>query len=350
MVSDSAEHARPASSGRAFWWRLSDNFFRHLLWYLLPVLALGALGVSQAANTPQLYRSTGTISASTNPLLPEQPVSGVYVSFWETPAGATSRIIGERIQTNSFLAAVAERAGLADAIESGLLDLGVVRASVWAAANGNSILTVNAQWADPATSRDLVAAVIDEYETFLTEALASDAAQAEAYYTEQRERLVEEEAAARRELRDFSATLEPLSGDDRYPLAVELELDRLSAAVTNLGSKIAAAEDQVDQARVQRSQQAIEAAGSFTVIDEPQVPATPESRFVKRGMTVISFALMGVAVSVGALLLTTALDHSVASPADLTAVKGVTRVVTVPPLQLGTRRRGRQRRRLEQSW
>ena len=107
------------SQSSAFWWRLTDNLFRRLTWFLLPILLLAGLGMYRAATTTDLYRSSGTLSATSNPLLPEQQVSGVSAQFLESPAAANARIINERLRTDSFINGVADRAGLGDAVESG---------------------------------------------------------------------------------------------------------------------------------------------------------------------------------------------------------------------------------------
>ncbi|MEQ9163429.1 MAG: hypothetical protein RLN74_12005, partial [Ilumatobacter fluminis] len=151
-----------APQSSAFWWRLTDNLFRRLVWFLLPVLLLTGLGIYRAATTTDLYRSSGTLSASSNPLLPEQEVSGVSAQFLESPASANARIINERIRTDSFIVGVAERAGLGDALENGIVQIDVLRNNVWASADGDSILNVNATWDDGQTSFQLAVATIDQ--------------------------------------------------------------------------------------------------------------------------------------------------------------------------------------------
>ena len=136
---------------------------------------------------------------------PSRQISGASAQFFETPAAATSRIINERLQTDLFLTAVAENAGIGCAVESGVIDLGVIRQSVWASANGDSILSVNAQWADPQVSYNLAAAIIKQYQTFLTDTVASDATAADDFYTSQ----LEELNAERRWPRSPSTTTSP---------------------------------------------------------------------------------------------------------------------------------------------
>jgi hypothetical protein len=335
VLSESAvDGAQQRAGGQAFWWRLADNLFRHLVWFALPVLALAAIGLVQARGTLELYRSTGTLSASTNPLVPEQTISGASAQFFESPAAATSRIINERLQTDSFLLAVAENAEIGGAVESGVIDLAVIRQSVWAAANGNSILSVNAQWADPRVSYNLVAAIIKQYQTFLTDTVASDATAAEDFYTSQLKELTGERDVAQIALDDFVAELPDLDPGENYGVTVQLQVERLNAKVSSIDAKIDAAEENIDNAQLARAQQTTEAGRSFTVIDQPLVPGAPESSLIEQVTLVAAFLLLGLVISAAALLVTTVLDQTVASAADLLTIASITMVATVPSVHL----------------
>lgn len=329
----------------AFWWRLVDNAFRRFVWYALPIVILTGVGVLQASNTIELYESTATLSASSNPLVPEQNASGATAQFFESPAGATSRIINEQLRTDSFLMAVADEAGLDQALEIGIIDLEVVRSSIYASERGTSILSVVAQWGDPQTSYQLVSATIDQYQEFLSESVASNAAEAEAFYTEQLEALEVERDLAQEALTTYAASLPP----DEDSFVAQVEVERLSNELAAAELKVDEAQQNIDAARLARAQQTTEAGRSFTVIDVPRVPDAPESTLIKRLTVVVSFMVLGAAISASVLLITTALDRTVSSVADLLVLPSVTLVASVPTLrslQSGHRRfAGRRRRR-----
>jgi hypothetical protein len=329
--------SRPLASGHAFWWRLGDNFFRRWWLFLVPVIAMGALGVMQARSTLELYRTTATLSVSTNPLLPDQPVRGAEVGLWETLAGATSRTVNERLGTDAFLGDVAEKAGLGDAIESGLLGLDVVRASVWASTSGDSLVRVNATWADPRTAHDLVVATIDEYRRFLGETVASAATSAEQFWSERLVQLEADRDEAEDALVRYISDLPVLEPGTDYPVTVQVEVNRLSGRLEALEAEVSDVEEQIDTAVLTRTQQTASAGESFSVIDPPVVPTAPESTFVRQAMSVVSFVLMGVVIAIAALVATTVLDRTISSPLELMAIPAIAQVVTVPA--------GRRRRR-----
>ena len=342
------EESQQRTRASAFRRRLAENFFRRFWWYLLPVVVMTAIGVMQAGNTIELYRSTGTLSASSNPLVPDSPNRAASAQFFETPAGTTSRIINERLQTDTFLIAVADEAELGDAIETGLLELDVVRSSLSASARGDAILSVSATWADPQTSYQLATATIAQYQQFLAQTIASDAAAAVEFYETQLADLLDDRAGALDELRAYVAELPPLDPDERRPIDQEIQIDLLRDQVRAVDDDIASTRKSIDDAQLAVAQQTTNAGQSFIVIDEPTVPTAPDSTLMQRLSLIVSFFLLGVVMSGAALLIATVLDSSISSPADVLAIDGVNLVAVAPIVAIGPhahRRSGRGRRR-----
>lgn len=338
-------HQRGA--GAAFWFRLTDNAFRRLAWWLLPVVVFTAIGVSQAGKTIDLYRSSATLSAIENPLVDAPIAAGGSTQWWETPAAATSRIINEQLRTDSFIDTIAESAGLTDALAAGFVTHEIIRASIWSNPTGDGILSVNATWADPQTSLQLVTATIDGYQTYITESVASDAAEAEEFYSQRLATATEERDAVEQELGEF---LDRFTGDESVesqPLSVQLEIDRLTERLSTAEAKVAAAQTGIETAQLQVAQQTTRAGRTFSVIDQPSLPSAPVSTLMDRIMTVGSYFVLGLVVAGAALLVTTVLNRSVTSSADLIAFDAVSLVATVAPI--GTKRAlargGRSRRR-----
>ena len=330
MASEATAAAgRPLASGHAFWWRLADNFFRRWWLFLIPVLVMGVLGVRQASNTLELYRTTATLSVSTNPLLPDQPVRGAEVGVWETLAGASARTINERLGTDAFVASVAERAGFGDMATAGPEPLSIVRSSVWASTSGDSLVRVNATWGDPQTAHNLVVATIDEYRLFLGDTVARAATSAEEFWTERLDQVRADRDAAEQDMLGYIAGLPALEDGDDYPVTVQVEVNRLSGRLEALEAEVSSVEEQIDTAVLTRTQQTASAGESFAVIDPPRVPGAPDSTLVERAMTVLAFILMGLVISIAAIVVTTVLDRTISSPLEISAIPSVAQVVTV---------------------
>lgn len=332
--------SRRRSGGRAFWFRLTDNLFRRLPWFVLPILMLSTLGFSQARSSPEVYRSTATLSTSNNPLVPAQQIAGVTAGAWETPADATSRIINERLRTDSFLAAVAEEAGLSSAVDSGAIALAVLRENVFASSAGASIISIAAQWNDPRTAQALSAAAIDAYQGFLESTVASQSDEAIAYYTQQLDQLVAERDSAQDALARSVAALT----DDELSAIEQIEVSRLTSTVTRIEERMIDTQGEIDSAVLAGEQATSEALRSITVIDPPLAPSNPVSSAVDRLITVFSFTLLGLVLAGLALALTTVLDQTVVSPLDLVQLNGVALVATAPTLNQLIAKRSRWRR------
>jgi hypothetical protein len=335
LSESSAGSPQPAAGGKAFWWRLTDNLFRRLGWFLVPVILMTAFGFVQANNTLELFHSSGTLRTLSNPLVPDAQINGVAADYWETPADAMANSINEQLSIDGFLTAIAQRADLKSQIDNGVLDPEVIRASIWASADGESILSVHAQWDDPAVSHALATATIAEFQNFLTETAASQSTNAEAHYRAQLTRLESEHDEAKAALGEYVDSL-GLSSND-LPYDAEVQLNELSDEVTALRTKIAAVETSLDEATLARTQESSEATRSIRVVDQPEVPTAPESNVVQRISLVISFMLLGIVIASAALLVTTVLDHSVSSTADLLTIGGISLVATVPTVRIGDR-------------
>jgi uncharacterized protein involved in exopolysaccharide biosynthesis len=308
--------------------------FKRILWFLLPVVALAGVGVLQAGKTEELYRSRGTLSTSTNPLVPDQTISGPASDFYDSPATATSKVINEQLRTDAFLRSVAETAGLGDALENGAVGIDGLRDSIWSSDGGDTILSVNAVWSDPSTAQRLVQATIDEYQAYLNDFVASSATEAEAFYTDRLAEVRVERDDALAALEAYVADLPEVSDEADRPVRVQLQLNRLTDELDSAEARVESALSNIEDAQLTRAQQMTVVGRSFVVVDEPSYPPAPQSTLVKRVMTVVSYAMMGVIVAIAALVVTTMLDSRVSSPFDLLGLNEITTVATVPLVAL----------------
>ncbi len=316
---------------RAFWQRLADNAFRRQILFLIPVLLMGFVGLFIVSQAQPEFRSTAIVSASANPLFPDQQIRGTTLDYFETPAAGTARILNEQLLTDTFTIDVAERAGLSDAIDTGLVPLGVIRQHIWAARDGNTLLSVNATWGDPQTAFNLASATVDAYLQYLSDTVATDSSTAEDFYRDQHAAAVIVAEDARGELDRYIDQI-PDNSDQSSQLRVQFLVERYSDEVVKADAKVDAAQEGIDAARLAAQQSRIEAGRSVTLIDTPKVPVASESSMIKTATTVATFVILGIFISIAAILVTTVLDNSVSNPADLRAIAGVSYVGTVPRL------------------
>lgn len=331
VITQSAAGELALSRAQAFWWRLGDNLFRRLGWYVIPVVVFGVIGVVQAGNTLELYQSAGRLSASANPLVPNPTGAAAAPELYETPADALARLINERLRTDEFVMGVAETAGLGGALDSGAIELDQIRSSLWAAAGGSSILDVVAQWNDPESSFQLAMATIDRFYQFLRDTVGADATEAVEYYTDRLDQLDEQRQAVEVEYDQYVSTLPPVEEGQEPSFEAQVRIDRLQAQLDTVNIAIAAAEEDLDDAQLTLFQLDSDVGQTFQVVDPP-VPATePESTSGERLATIGSFTMLGVAASVAVLLISTMTDRSINAPGELLGLRGVGLVATVSP-------------------
>lgn len=332
---------------RAFWMRLADNLFRRLPILLIPLLAMGAVGLYRVSGSTPMYRSESVLSAASNPLLTDTEIRGTSLQPFESPAAGTSRIINEQIRTAAFTSEVVRRAGLIEAVEQGLLTLEVVSDSIRADEDGNSLLTISAEWSDPETSLRLVTATIDAYVLYLTDTVASDSSEAEQFYTELRDEAEAKLQDAQAELASLLATLPELGEGEEQPLEVVVRIDSLTNRVGRAEEQLQEAQDNIELARLAVLQSRSEAGRSLLVVDEPQLPEEPESNVRDNVITIGVFTLLGGTIAFLLLLVFTMLDRSVRTTADLDSIPGLSLVAVVPPLD--SRKAASARRRAARS-
>ncbi len=322
--------SRTERSAHRFWYRLVETFFRRWPFYLAPVVLMGALGFSLSSSTVPTYMATGTLSASSNPLVTEQTVRGTALNNYESPASGTARVINEQLRTDAFVEAVAERAGVTGALESGIVTLDDMRASVWAAPNGDTLLKVNSQWSDPETSLRLADATISSYLDYVLQTVASDSSAAQEYYTEIMQDSLANADAAQVELDSYLSTLPPVADGDERPIEQQLKIQRLNNALDTAEAQVASAQDAIQTAEVTLKQAQSKAGEVLRVVDAPKLPTLPESTAMTKIMKIITFLVLGTLIAAGALVGATLLDQSVRSADDIVLATGHTVVATVP--------------------
>ena len=144
--------------------RLLDTFFRHFWLYLLPVVLLGGVGVWVAMSAGDSYTSFGTMKVESNALVAELTGSQQDPGFgWQTPAGATSDSFNALLRTATFVDAVAQNAGLEDALDAGTITADEVRASISVYPDGARLVKVAAANRFPDVTHRLATAAMTTY-------------------------------------------------------------------------------------------------------------------------------------------------------------------------------------------
>lgn len=313
---------------RLFWLRAVSKLLSQPIRYLLPVVLFGALGLVAAADQGRDYRASATLDTSDNPLVAASEVSRANNTGFRSSAETTANFINEQLRTDLFATTVAERAGLADALDADLIGTDAIRRQVSAQPNGDSIIVIRANWSDPQTAQNLVQATFDSYRDYVVDTVAADSRAAENFYSLLRDEAIQELGAAEDALYDYIATVP--SAIDARSVDQQLTVERLQRALERAETDVAEATNDIETAQLQVARSLSEAGQGVRVIDPPELPAAPSSGLVQAVLLVVMFVLLGFVVAFAALAITTALDSSVKFEADVLAATSATTIITVP--------------------
>ncbi len=322
MVSYADEEAGPVTQPRSgtqrFLSRSVQVFFGRPILFLLPAVAITLFGIYSGQSKASEFRSSGTISVSEETFLGSLSDTRTSDFGFDTAAAKITRQFNELMQTNGFALSVTENAGLGAQVESGQLGLDEVRASVFAAANGDNLMSILAVSESPVAAQALADSAIVTFKNWVTDAEIGQFEAAESFYEELLKEYKVDVDAANDAYTDY--VLEnpaPADPRDQRDTAEQLEIAQLDAQLTRAQERFDAAVDNRELSRQATQTSAADIDQRLQVVDAPRVPALPEAGLKDLLTTVILFGVLGTLVSLGAVALASALDRSILSVADL---------------------------------
>lgn len=318
---------------RRYWLHLGDNFFRHAIFYVVPLILVTALGVVLSQRATAEFQSTATVDASSNPLVQNLAVSESS-AFFRPPSQITASFINDQLSTDVFTTAVGQAAGL----NTDVVELAAIRRSIGASANGDSLVVIGAAWANPQTAQLLAQATIDTYRITVVNSVAADSIAAEDFFRDLQGEAETIRTDAEGELSRYLAGLPPVSSTEDYTVAEQLEIQRLTSSLERADTNVETAKDQIQQAQLRVAQIQSEAGESIRLIDPPSLPIESKSQLLRMVSLVIVFFLLGVIVAIAALLVTTAFDRTVRFDLDVIESSNSTTVASVKTIKALSRR------------
>jgi uncharacterized protein involved in exopolysaccharide biosynthesis len=317
--------------------RLLETFFRRWWLYVLPIVLLVGLGVFTAGRKADTYRSTAVLRADETLIAELQDVARIDTLDFESPAGATARQINEALRTDDFVRLVSEGAGIPE--DSLVVTFANIRRDVWASAEGQRLVSVNASTLDPQLAQRLVESTITTYTQAIVDSQVKDSEVTLELLAEQQAQYQTDLETATEDLRTYLIqNPEPLDG---RTVLEQFEVDRLSGAVTRADDRLSKTADDIQAAELRREQATSEATQTLRVVDPASFPLAPTSGLRDVVFTVGTFAILGVLLMVGAVVGASLLDRSLRFAEEVRARLGV-EVLAVVPVEP---RSGRRRRR-----
>jgi hypothetical protein len=329
---------RSQASGRRFWYRVAETFFRRWPMFLLPLVVLIGLGVVQATRVTAQYRSVGVLNVASNPLLSDvSPLGGTGATGFETPSAATTRQINELLRTEVFVRTVAEHAGLKGALDAKLVTIAQIRARVGASSTGTRLLSVSATWPDATTAAQLVTSTIAQYTDHVLQVEIKQSSEAETFWTGLVSGYQKELDAAQAALQAYVVANPPPRIGER-PAEQTLAMQAMAGLIDAAQTKLTTAETKIEEAKLATQQARSQTGDSLQLVDPPEVPSAPQSIHRRQAMAVAVYMFLGLFVVVAMLILSSLLDRAVRSAEDIDLATGLPVVATVPSIAALSRR------------
>jgi uncharacterized protein involved in exopolysaccharide biosynthesis len=319
------------SGARLFLGRLLETFFRRWWLYLVPIALLGALGATTVLGKGASYRAAGVILVNRDSLLNQiTAVRGQTTFGFDSPATYTSRQFNTLLGTDSFVDSVITAAGLKSAVESGALTRQTVRTSLWAAAQGDELVVINAATSNPELSFRLADATMGSYVQWEIDNTISQSQSSEQFFESLLVPYQQKLDDARSDLATY-VSAHPAAGTaaDR-PADEQVEIASLTEAVTRADDQLSTARSSLAAASLASAQSTTDVTQRLRIVDSPEQPTAPEPHRKKDALTLMLFLILGAIVSAAALVIATLLDRSVRYGDEIEAHLKVPVLATVP--------------------
>lgn len=308
--------------------RMVEAFFRYWAIYSLVLAGAALLGILTVTRADDSYTSSGTIFVDNQSLVTAQSgvQSGGGFSYF-SPAQFTSQEFQGLVQTDVFLAAVVERAGVELAATTSTDSEGEtspgaasfaaqaseLRSSIGSYPLSENLLAVFVTTADPDMSYRLTVALIDQFVQFQIDQDVAESAASEEFFTDLASTYEQDVVTARTEL---DAALRQFDGGDEPTAKQELEIERLKAAETLAVERFQSAVQDVEVSRLAMLQTETDIRQSYSVFDPPQQPSQPDGGILDSLSILVVFTGLGLCLALVLPLIQAFVDRKVLFPED----------------------------------
>lgn len=311
--------------------RLAETFFRRWWLFTVPVVLLTGLGLHVARASGATYESTGTLYMERETFLSTlTSVRGEDIG-WATPASYYDGQFNSLLGTETFISSVMSRADLRlPRHGSGQALVRAIRESISTRTSGNNLLHITAVGKTPEEAHTLAEAVVESFVQWQIDAELTASAAAQTVLDPLIDTYQDQVIDARRELdRYLEQNPEPFIGQVR-PLAQQVHIDRLNDDISEAESRLADARSKRAEADLATAQTELDVRQRLRLIDAPTQPVTAEAAMRTAALTVAGFALVGIVLSLSAVVACTAADRSLRVPAEVEPRLGTELLAVVP--------------------
>jgi hypothetical protein len=290
-----------------------------------------ALGVASVASSHGKYVAQSIMYVESETLLTKLTGAGATINNgYQTPAQAANDRLQSLLGTDGFVRTVAVRAKLTEAVDTGLISLGQIRASIGTAPSSANTLHIAVSNVDPTIAFNVATATVPAFVDWVVQTSLSDSETAETFLQaradEYKVLLTQAQAAVEAYVK---AHPDPVVVGAR-PTTEITELARLNTAVTDAAKVYSDTLGKAESARLASAQTRSDVEGRLRLVDSPKYPTATDASLKGKVVQFGLFLVLGLMLSTAVVFLTTLADKSVRLADEVRLNLGVPLLAIVP--------------------
>lgn len=314
--------------------RVTDSFFRHRFLYLLPLVLLTGVGVFVAGTTANTYQSRAALYVESQTLLANlTQARGIGGATYQSPSSLMSEQMTLLLRTDSFTQKVLRGAGVGELFDERPTTLQAIEATVVASSEGNNLVHVTASASDPGLAFRLAGSMVASFTQWVIDANVAESTSAKKFLDELVMQYRAEVKVARDALNKFVQ-----SNGNETSTAFQVELSRLSSAVTAAEARLNDTLSKSEDARLATAQTTSDVKQRLRVVDSPTVPLSPQPSRKKDIVAVALFGFLGALLSGLAIAAGVMMDRSFRYEGDVVRRLRLPVLAVLPEATSGKRR------------
>lgn len=318
--------------------KLLESFFRHRWLYLLPILVMTAAAGAAIATSKPLYSSSGSLYIQNGSLVKSlNDLPAATDAWWVTPSQVTVNQLRELLQTEAFVRPVVKGTpfeeklnGTPDQLFQAIKD---VNASLNVATAGDNLVAFSAEYEDAQVAYQLARQLPESYVLWKLNSDRQDSLAAQSFFADLVAPYQEQLDTARTALQDYiESNPAPVRGD--RPELERIAIERLQTEVSQAQTRVEEVRQKEESARLAQIQAEQGVRQTYLIIDAPKLPTQRVNGLKTLLMSNILFIIVGVILSVVAIIGSAVLDRSLRFPLDATLVLHLPVLAIVPKVRM----------------
>ena len=300
--------------------RFFETYLRHRFLWLLPIAGMLIYGVANFVLTKPTYVSLAALFINQETLLSNITSLNQGGYSWVTPAQATTNQINELIKTDSFVRSVIQKSDLEKQISENPAKTGKLlvstRSSLWVNTLGDNTIVIGASNGNPTITQQLATGTVEVFLLWKINTGHNATTTALTFYEDLVRTYSAEVNSAKDELQKYlDAHPIPISGD--RPPSETVEIDRLQSQLSTATGRYVKAQDELENSRLTEKINESEVRQKYLIVDSPSYPNKPALSTTKKITNSAVFILVGVVLSLLAVVVGSLLDRTFRFPEDV---------------------------------